>query len=325
MPQIWAVTIKGEIIVINKLANQQNANQYQQTKPANNGNSAERRTAIKMDSVIISDEARELAAQRRALWNADTTTDAQRQALSMEWTGVPFRDDDGNFPGWSIEQANEWLTAQANRERELIAAGSTHNLLGGLLSTANNGQPFTAIMRVSGIYILNEHYSHHSQRDSFVRIDPSRGVPGIDQPTIRKLDFMHQIVMELRTIKPPEDNSLYSAEGILGNYDGFRALMDSFEAVRSNVRGQGHMRPLEDAFRHLLTNFFVESARIENLLPEGSKPSEAEMQQLFEQSEQQNAEAREQANSFADIFFNNLNQAGVDGAFNIAWAALRAD
>jgi hypothetical protein len=309
--------------VINRLTNQQNTNQYQPTKPTNNGNSAKHRTHIKMDSVVISDEAKELATQRRALWNSDTITDAERQALSMEWTGVPFRDDEGNFPGWSVEQANEWLTTQANRERELIAAESTHNLLGGLLSTANNGQPFTAILRVSGIYILNEHYSHHNQRDSFVRIDPSRGVPSIDQPTIRKLDFMHQIAMQLREIMPPEDNNLYSAEGILGNYDGLRALVDSFEAVRSNVQGQGHMRPLEDAFRYLLTNFFDESARIANALPEGSKPSEAEMQQLFEQSEQQRAEAREQANYFADIFFNNLNQQGVGGAFDVAWATLK--
>ncbi|MCL2223338.1 MAG: hypothetical protein FWB96_00040 [Defluviitaleaceae bacterium] len=294
--------------MINKMTYQQNANQYQPAKSASTARSAERRAAVmQMDRVVISDEARELAAQRRALWNS-AATDYERQALSMEWTGIPFRDNDGNFPGWTDTQANEWLAAQASRERELIAAESTHNLLGGLLSTANNGQPFTAIMRVSGIYILNEHYSHHSQRDSFVRIDPSRGASGIDQPTIRKLDFMHQIVSALREIKPPEDNNLYSADGILGNLDGLRALADSFDAVRSNVRGQGHMRPLEDAFRHLLINFFAESARIENALPDGSRPSHAE-----------------QANDFADIFFNNLNQRGVTAALDMAWANLQSN
>jgi hypothetical protein len=312
--------------MINNVTNQQNLlSQSNKTiLPSSSKDwSAERKAAyIKMDSVVISEEAKAIAAERRALWNSDGLTDTERQALMMEWTGVPFRDSNGNFPGWTDEQATEWQEEQARRERELIATSGTHNLLGGLMATANNGQPFTAIISVNGILILNDYYSHHSQRDSFVQVNPSRGVPGIDQPTIRMLDFMLQIVKNLREIKPPEDNNLYSQQGITENLDGLRALVDSFAAVRSNVNGQGHMAPLENAFRHLLTNFFDESARIANMIPEGSTPSASEVQQWFEQSEQKREEARNQATVFADVFFGNLNQLGIDSAFDVAWASI---
>ena len=246
---------------------------------------------------IFSEESRQAAAEARARWNAGEMSEEERQAFANKKHGGIF------------DPENKMT------EREMIATQGTHNLLGSFEFVAGNGQPFVARIGVDGIWISFDGWV----RDSFQKIDPSSGVPGLDQPTVRKLDFIHQIVMELREIMPPEDNNLYSLQGIAGNHGGLKALIASFEAVRENVTGQGHMRPLEDAFRLLLTNFFDESARQSNFLPEGSSPSKAQLQQWFEQTERMRKEARGQANVFADAFLNNLNRIGAEGAFDIAW------
>jgi len=290
----------------NRLAARQN-NLVTPQSPTNStsGNAAPtQRNTIMMDVLDISDEAREAAAQARARWNSGEMTEAERQEFANQVHGGIFD--------------------PANRisERELIATQGTHNLLGGFEFVANNGQTFTARIGTDGIWLLNGQHTHHNQRPSFMRIDPSRGVPGIDQPTVRKLDFMYQIVQNLRQAMPPEDNNLYSYEGIMGNQEGLRALVDSFAAIRSGVNGQGHIRPLEDAFRVLVNNFFAESARIANLLPEGSTPNDAELAQWREQSDQAHDEALAQANIFTNAFLSNFGSQGTGGAFNTAWAIL---
>jgi len=249
--------------------------------------------------VVISDEARELAAQARQRWNAGEMTQAERDEFSREQWARIFGD------------------RQPMSEREMLATGGTHNLLGAFEFTAGNGQDFVARIGTDGIWISTEGWT----RSAFVQIDPSSGVPGIDQPTVRMLDFIQQMVMSLREALPPEDNNLYSPEGITGNQESLRALVDSFEAIRDNTP-QGHRQSLEDAFRFLLNNFFDESARQANMLPEGSSPSEAELSRWREQIQQAIEESRVQAGTFANAFFANLNQHGVQGAFDRAWAAV---
>jgi len=290
-------------------AQQQNAvtQNSQANNTTNNANLARQRTSSMADMLEISDEAREAAAQARARWNAGEMTEAERQEFTNQMHGGIFN------------LANRMAT------QETIATESTHNLLGRFDFVANNGQSFTARIGTDGIWLLNEQSSQYGQRNPFVQIDPSRGVSGIDQPTVRKLDFMFQIVQNLREAMPPEDYNLYSSEGIMDNQDGLRALVDSFAAIRSNVNGQGHIRPLEDAFRLLVNNFFTESARTANLLPEGSTPNETELAQWLEQSEQAHDVALTQADAFTNAFFANFGTQGVDGAFNTAWATLNPE
>ena len=306
--------------MINKLNIQQNPTKHTSHITNPRKTSEERKAAIaRFDTITISEEAKAAATEMRERWNSGEMSYEEKQAFMMERHGIPFRAADGSFPGLTDEQVADWHTAQANRNRELLAQ-SSHNLLGAFEFTANNGQLFTARLGMDGIWLLNEHNALHDRRDSFIQIDPSRGVPGIDQPTIRKLDFMLRISQGLNTALPPQDNNLYSQEGITGNADGLRALVESFSAIRSNTNGQAHVAPLESAFRLLVTNFFDESARVANFMPEGATPTEAESNAWFEQTEAARYEARNQADEFVNTFLDNLSRYGADEAFNMAWA-----
>ena len=185
--------------MISKLTHQQNvvSQQPQKKQPSSSDGSTERTKEFIMDSTIISDEAKAKAAKVRARWNAGEMSWAEKQEFVYSKSGIFIQDADGTFPGVSDEQLAIWQARKADRQREILSQ-TTHGLLGAFNFVAGNGQPFTARIGFDGIWILREHYTHHNQRPYFEQIDSSTGVSGIDQPTVRKLDFMFRIVQNLR-------------------------------------------------------------------------------------------------------------------------------
>ena len=318
MHRLERQTETGVILMINKMTFQQNIAARPISLIKTTANAPVRRVNLHPPAVslMISEEAKEIAAQMRTSWNAGEMTYAEKQAFVTEKHGVLIQNADGTFPGLTDEQVNKWLEKIAQREHDLIAIEGTHNLLGTFNFTATNGQHITAMLGVNGDISMS---FEGGARGSFQQIDSSTGVQGIDQPTVRMLDFMVQITQNLREIKPPEDNNLYSMEGILENQDGLRALVDSFALIHQNTNGQGHLLPLENALRHLIVNFFDESARVQHMnMPDRDLRSRNED---FTLSESMREEARNQANAFADNFFNNLSRYGIEGAFNNSWAS----
>ena len=252
------------------------------------------------DSLTISDEARQRAAEGGALtWEESVLLSLEaRRAAGHEIPEYVMR-----FSG-ATEPAEPHL----------------HNLGGRMEITAGNGQPLTVILRDSGIWIAN---GHNPERSDFNLIDPSRGTPGIPQSTIRVLEFTLRII---QNIDLPEGEVLIDPNGDRSKRENLELLFGGFSTLRQqlgiNPNSNQHAQAFEDAMRTLLRNFFAETVRIDNLLPEGSKPSEAELQAWAEKSVIQHNEALAQADVFADVFFANFRTHGMEAAFNTAWAAI---
>jgi len=146
---------------------------------------------------------------------------------------------------------------------------------------------------------------------------PSFGEVKLPASQLRVLQYQIQIVGELKgTLHERGD-----LETELSN------LTNAFETVRERVSGDSnrHMNFLEDAFRGAISGAFFRDAQLNARTDIWTETPEGRMlnQEALDYNTGLLSEFNNHAKVFSDTFLANFRTQGIQGAFDIAWAAVQ--
>ena len=233
----------------------------------------------------------------------------------------------------NAKQSNETApTDQADvspeaRHSMVMLSGLQHDMfnkalsLGRSVSMEVDGQVFRVRMDSEGMWIST---SQEWNADDFKLVDPSAGVPGIASSTIRAIEYN----IMLRQRLPASINISSQEDGGFGLRGHMKQMVNAFALVAEEVGGasQQHSRFIEDAFRGIIQNHFGMAAQTQQLRfmrETAAAPSVFMNPPDPEIMEQVRIAGQAQADTFLDVFFSNIREHGIEGAFDIAWSALQ--
>ena len=146
---------------------------------------------------------------------------------------------------------------------------------------------------------------------------PRFGEVKLPASQLRVLQYQIQIVGELKGALHERGN----LETELSN------LTHAFETVRERVSGDSnrHMNFLEDAFRGVIAGAFFRDAQLNSRTDIWTETSEGRVlnQEALDYNTGLLSEFNNHAKVFSDAFLANFRSQGIQGAFDIAWAAVQ--